>query len=354
MTGNLWGGSFWDGRARTALRGGLAVIVVSNLLGVAMDVWNDRAGPWSHPQAPACLLQLGGSPLVVVFVLLGLIAVVQFARKPGALLAGASALAVMALLVEADGAINEGPKRHFFAPGLALLGWLAGLVWTRALAGRGQASAERQETYAEMGAVAALAGNYVDAVCSKLVHVGPDWANDTTLRSVVLAHHALGDGSLAGRYAHFVAGNAVASQVLSIATLLVQGSACLMLLGPRFRLLAGLALVAFHCNVELLADIGYGPARSALLLFCLPWPQFLAPRLHRWPRAQTLFLPVPPLTPPLISAKHLARVAGSAFALIVGLVLLANALPIRAYTAQHHSYTGERAGPRNDQTEKRP
>ncbi len=350
MRSGALGGSFWDGRSRTGLRAGLAVIVVSNLVGAASDVWQDQRGPWSHPLAPDWLLNLGGSPLVAVLLVAGTAAMVQFARKPGQLAAGALALAAMALLVEADGALNEGPKRHFFAPGLALLGWLAGLAFARLLARHsGRTRAELvawQEIHAEMGAVAALAGNYVDAVASKLWHVGPGWANDTTLRAVILAHHPLGDGSLAGQYAHAVAGSAVASQVLSIATLFVQGGACLMLLGPRWRLAAGLAVFAFHCNVDLLAGIGYGPARTLLLLFCLPWPQVLPRVLHRWPRAVALFAVAPPLTTPVISRTTLVRAGALALALVGATVLIARSLPIRSYTALHHSYTGDRAGPR--------
>ncbi len=338
------GGSYWDGRSRALLRGGLAVIVVSNLLGVAADVWQDQRGPWSHPQAPDWLLALGGSPLVAVLLALGIAAIVQFARKPGQLAWGALALAAMALLVEADGALNEGPKRHFFAPGLALLGWLVGLAFARGLTARSdRPQAELrpwQEAFAEMGAVAALAGNYCDAVTSKMLHVGPGWANDTTLRAVVLTHHPLGDASLAGQYAHFVAGSAATSQVLSAATLFVQGGACLMLLGPRWRLLAGLAVFGFHCNVELLAGIGYGPARTLMLLFCLPWPLWL----QRWPRAAQLLAPPPPVI--AVPRGALLRTSAITLALVLAGVMVARALPIRAYAAQHHSYRGDRAGPR--------
>ncbi len=344
------GSSYWDGRSRSFLRVGLAVIVASNVLGAAANVWQDQRGTWSHPMAPDWLLNLGGSPLVGLLLIVALLAIGQFARKPGQLAAGALALAAMALLVEADGALNEGPKRHFFAPGLALLGWLAGLAFARLLAWRsGHARADLtawQEIHAEMGAVAALAGNYVDAAASKLLHVGPGWANDTTLRSVILSHHPLGDGSLAGQYAHFVAGSAAASQVLAVATLVVQGGACLMLIGPRWRLLAGLAVFAFHCNVELLADIGYGPARMTLLLFCLPWPLFLPRLLRRWPRAVAFFAVVAPMTSPAVSRTQLLRVSALVLALVAATVVTARALPIRAYTALHHSYSGERSGPR--------
>ncbi len=353
MTRASWGGSFWDGHSRTFLRGGLAVIGASNLFGVATDLAHDQRGPWSHPFAPEWLLSLGGSPLVGVLLAVGLGALWRFARQPGQVRAGVVALLTMALLVEADAALNEGPKRHFFAPGLALLGWIVGLAFARLSAWRaGQHEAvdvQWLEAHAEMGAVAALAGNYVDAVGSKLLHVGAHWANDTTLRSIVLAHHTLGDPSLAGRYAAFVAGNAPVAQALSIATLLVQGGACLMLLGPRWRLIAGLAIFLFHSNVELLTGIGYGPARTLLLLFCLPWPRFMPQLVRWWPRARTLFEPAHPVTKPSLSGTQLAQVGALVVGVVAVVVLFAQVVPIRAYAAMHHSYHGERAGPRPQQ-----
>jgi hypothetical protein len=351
MTPTSLAGSYWDGRSRAFLRGGLGFIVAMNLVSAATSVWRDERGPWSHPLAPDWLLALGGSPLVWLLLAVGLLAILQFSRKSGQLTAGAVALLAMALLVEADGALNEGPRRHFFAPGIALFGWLAGLVFARALAWRSGRPPEAllawSESHAEMGVVAALAGNYVNAAASKLLHVGPDWANDTTLRAVILTHHDLGDHSVAGWYAHTVAGHPALSQVLSVATLLVQGSACLMLLGPRWRLFAGLAVVGFHVNVQLLAGIGYGAAREVLVLFCLPWPHFMPVLLRRWPRAATLFAPVPPVALPPLTRARVAIVTALAIALFAAAVLMAQASPIRGYAALHHSYSGERSGPRN-------
>ena len=337
------GRSFWDGRTRVVLRVGLAITGLANLVSIALRVAQDHAGPQAHPLAPAWLTGLGGHPLAWLVALVAAVGFVQFMRKPGQWLAGGVALAGMALLVEVNAACNDGPMRHYFAPGLALWGWLAGLLFARMLGGTARAHGPWLERHAEMGAVAALGANYVDAVISKMRHVGPDWADATTLRAIVLSHHTIDDASWSGQYTAWVGHSPEVAHALSVATLVVQGSACLLVLGGWVRLLAGLAIVAFHTNVQMLAEIGYAPARAMLLLLCVPWPQLVPLRWRAHPWLVCLFGPALDAHAPPVTRARLWTVVAVSIAGAVAAVALAQTLDLAHYASYHHGHNSQRA-----------
>lgn len=266
----------------------------------------------------------------------------MFVRRPGQVVAGATVLGCMAILVEVDAAANEGPMRHYFAPGLTLWGWLAGLIYARMLGAKSQTHGPWMEKQAEMGAVAALAANYVDAVLSKLTHVGTQWADDTTLRAIVLSHHTIADTSLPGRYAAWVGENADVAHALSVATLVVQGGAILLLWGGWVRVVAALAIVGFHTNVQLLAEIGYAPARTALLLLCVPWPLLLPRAWLRRPPLAWLWGQADDRTGPAVASQALLRVAGFGILATVTCVLAAQQLGVAHYASFHHGHNPTR------------
>ncbi len=206
------------------------------------------------------------SPFIVLLCAVGLIALVQFARRWRPIASGVVALTALSVLSQMHALAEGGPMRHEFAVGVALLGWLCGLGWAR------DADADTAESFAEMGAVAALAATYVDAGLSKLIHGHLAWAESATLRSMLVAHRRVDDLSLVGRYAQFIIEHGRVAEALSWATLVVQLGAVLWLAGPRSRALWGTLLLVFHLHVALLTGIYYWGAIQLVFVLSYPWP----------------------------------------------------------------------------------
>jgi hypothetical protein len=253
------------------------------------------------------------------------------------MIAGAVALAVLGLLTESAAALSNGPSRSYFPVGAALLGWLAGVALGRAAGGRQEprGTTDRDDACGETGAVAALAGTYACAALSKLSHVGLSWADDETLRGVILSHHIVGDTSLFGMWEQAVVTHGSVAEALAVATLVIQGGAFLMLLGPRLRLLWAALLVAFHTNVEILAHIGYMESRALLILFAVPWPA-VARRAARAFGKKRERPAVDDDVAASADAKALRR--GTLVALGIVAVLVGLAIPLRGYTSLHHHH----------------
>lgn len=313
---------------RTHLRLGLALIAAIDTISIAQQLAGATPGPRSHPHAPALLLALAGQPLVVAALTgLGLAALVQFARARHTLRAGGLALAVLALLSESLAAVAHGPSRPYFFVGAMLLGWLLGTAVARAAHRPGLAGLAAEQRLAEAGAIAALAAIYSAAGLSKLLHSGVSWADERTLRAIVLTHHRISDDSPAAAYAHFVAARPRLGQAMAIATLVVQLGAPLYLVGPRLRALWGALILGFHLHITVLTGIGYAQAKLLTLLFSFPWPQLLA-RLRGRPTPT----PTPTPDPPRAARAMLVTTL-----LVLAAALLAWASPITRYTALHHA-----------------
>ncbi|MBK9753563.1 MAG: hypothetical protein IPO88_08660 [Nannocystis sp.] len=317
--------------SRRHLRLGLALVAAVDLLAVALQVASTGAGPRSHPLAPAWLLAPGGHSFLVAAVAIpGLLALLAFARAWHPLRSGALALATLCLLNESHAALIHGPSRPYFFSGALLLAWLAGTALARALHRGEPRSLARDERHAEAAALGVLAAIYVSAGLSKLLHSGVSWADQQTLRAIVLSHHRVADTSLAGSYAHFIAARPLLSQVLATLTLVVQLGAPLMLVGPRLRAAWGLLLLGFHVQVTLLTGIGYLQAKLLVPLFTLPWPALLA-RLRRGG-------PPPDPAPAVPTrARRVLTLAALALALLAAITWLS---PLRQYTDLHHAERG--------------
>jgi hypothetical protein len=310
--------SFWDGRSRALLRLGLGLIAALELASLAGDLWSLHAGDRSHPFAPGWLLALGAHPVpIAILSLVGVAALLQFARGRAQLLAGALALVLLALFAESHAALVGGPRRDLFASGVALLGWSCGLAY-----GRGLGSDGAREDLAEAGAVAMLVATYVAAAISKLAAEGLDWTDPSTLRALLLSQRRVTDHGLASGWANAIIDHPGLSRALAAATLAIQLGAFLYLYRPWLRVAWGSLLLAFHINVALLTGIHYSGNMKLLLLLSFPWP-----RLLRVPSA-----PLPARADPAVER----RVFYAACALTAAALALAWLLPIRAYTALHH------------------
>lgn len=317
--------------SRLHLRLGLALIAAIDLASVAVQVATTAAGPRSHPLAPELLLAPGNNPLLVaVLALPGLLALLAFARAWHPLRCGLLALLSLALLNESHAALVHGPSRPYFFSGALLLGWSGGTLLARLLHRHAPPSLARDEQLAEAAALGTLAAIYTGAGLSKLLHTGVSWADQHTLRAIVLAHHRIDDTSLTGTYAQFLAARPLLSQVFATLTLVVQLGAPLMLIGPRLRAAWGLLLLGFHVQVTLLTGIGYLQAKLLVPLFTLPWPTLLA-RLRRRPPPADPALPAPPDT------RRILTLVALALALLTALVHLS---PLRQYTDLHHAERG--------------
>jgi hypothetical protein len=320
-----------DGLPRTIPRVGLALVAAVDVVAAARFVATTPRSPLAHPGAPAWLLALGGeAALVVPVAALGLAALISFARGRRTLTAGSLALLVLALLNESRAALSFGPSRADFYCGALLLGWLVGTAFARRLRTRRATKLAFEEPFAEAGAVGVLAAIYVSAGLSKLLASGISWADQMTLRGIILAHHSISDTSPAAAYAHFVVARPMLSQAFSTLTIIVQLGAVLYLVHPRLRPIWGVLILGFHLNVGILTGIGYLEAQVLTLLFAFPWPAIVARlRGHRRPEAEAD--PVEPIDDG--RARRAAPVAFLAVAAVVGVAWVS---PIREYTSLHH------------------
>ena len=323
-------------QGRRHLRLGLAFIAAVDLVSVAIQVATTTPGPRSHPLAPALLLAPGDHPVLVAAIAIpGLLALLGFARAWHPLRSGALALLSLALLNESHAALIHGPSRPYFFSGALLLGWLGGTLLARLVHRDEPPSLPRDERLAEAAALACLAAIYAGAGLSKLLHSGVSWADQQTLRAIVLAHHRVADNSLVGDYAHFITARPHLSQLFATLTLVVQLGAPLILVGPRLRAAWGLLLLGFHVQVTLLTGIGYLQAKLLVPLFTLPWPALLA-RLRRRPA---------PRDPPIAITPRARRILGLAAGVLALLAALVWLSPVRRYTDLHHAERGRERSP---------
>jgi hypothetical protein len=316
------GHSPWAGYSRRPLRAALAAVASVDAVGLAVTITTTGPGPLSHPDAPAFLIELGDYPAIVFpIAFLAVCASWALCRREGSLAAGGAALLLLALLCESHAALVGGPARSFFTGGAVLLGWIAGagasrLMWR-------DRDARREDVCGEAGAVAVLAATYVAAGLSKLVHDGASWADDTTLRAIVLTHHRVDDTSIVGAYEDVVVESPALGFALAAATLVIQLGAVAYVLSPRLRMAWGVLLIGFHLHTLALLHLIYAENVALLLVFSFPWPT-----LHgRRGEDPSLAVGDP------ARARGVAIIAVAAIATFAALVWLT---PIRDYTALHH------------------
>lgn len=243
------------------LRWLLAAVVAFDLLCFVafLPAAADRAAV-AGSTAPAWASAVAG-PLRAAPVAVGLAGIAAFAARRAPLLGGALALVALGVLSHAHALLDGSPWRHLYYSGLCLLGWLAGLVVSRA---RGRVDGE---AYAIAGATATLGAAYFSAGLSKLVFGGPGWLAGETLRHAVVAQDGLVGGGLLHALRLAVVEQPAVAALLATATVAFELAGVALLGGPRARRLAAAGLVAMHLAIFVLTGIAYVESIVLLVAF---------------------------------------------------------------------------------------
>lgn len=280
----LWR-SWWDGRSRAALRVGLPAIMALEQLVEAWQVAAQAADPERFPPSGALSRLLGSTPMaawaIYAMILLGLVAV---ARDRAPVRAGLWALGWAAVQSEWQTQIFGSPSRNAFFPGAALLGWVLGQLWASAVleragslaAGDGSIRAhsrELRERLGEAGALGCIAAAYVGSCTSKLLAAGASWANAGQVRALLLWQEPLAEWAWLAAWRDAILEDPALARAAAITTLVVEGGALLLLLGPRLRLLWTALLCGLHLSITLLCTMPYLEPMALLGLLAVPWPR---------------------------------------------------------------------------------
>ena len=276
----LWG-SWWDGRSRAALRIGIPAIMAVEQLVEAWQVAAQAADPTRFPPSGALSRALASTPAAAwglyAMILLGLVLV---ARDRSPVKAGLWALAWAALLSEWQTQIFGSPSRNAFFPGAALLGWVLGQLWATTVLERSPHAASRdvsthrdlRERLGEAGALACIAAAYVGSCTSKLLAAGASWADATQVRALILWQEPLAEWTWLLAWRDAIAEDPALARAAALATLVIEGGALLLLLGPRLRLVWSMLLVGLHASITLLCTMPYLEPCALLVLLAVPWP----------------------------------------------------------------------------------
>lgn len=277
--------SCWDGRSRTALRIGLPAIMAIEQLVEAWQVAAHAADSERFPPAGALSRLLASTPTaawaIYAMILLGLVAV---ARDRAPVKAGLWALAWAALQSEWQTQIFGSPSRNAFFPGAALLGWVLGQLWASTVLARAGSLAAREassrargrelrERLGEAGALGCIAAAYVGSCTSKLLAAGASWADAGQVRALLLWQEPLADWAWLLAWRDAIIEDPSLGRAAAIVTLVVEGGALCLLLGPRLRLLWTALLCGLHLSITLLCTMPYLEPIALLGLLVVPWPR---------------------------------------------------------------------------------
>lgn len=344
----------WQGASRAPLRWILAIMAAVDaiVLGVVLARADHAASAASA--APAPLRWLLGAPLAAGAAATAVVlALGAFALRARPLTAGAIALAGLSLLSEAHTAMSDSPRRVFFTTGAMLFGWLAGLVYARALGSGGgggggapRGSAEPEEILAEAGAAAALAATYLNAATSKLGDGGVGWLDSATLRGLLVTSTYLDDP---GPLSRAVVEHPGVASALAAGALIAQLGSPLYLVHPRLRVLWGTLLLGFHLNVLLLSGIFYGQATILIAAWSYPWHRLLRRRAPAAGEAEAGAEGAPLAGAGPGERRRLRVVSAGAAVLALGMVITAWAVPVPRLLTWHQPAGGDKgpAAPRD-------
>ncbi|MBV1862565.1 MAG: hypothetical protein KUG77_29350, partial [Nannocystaceae bacterium] len=102
-------------------------------------------------------------------------------------------------------------------------------------------------------------------------------ADGAQVRALVLQQQPLGDWAWLVSVRHTLIETPELAVAASVATLVIEGGAFLLLFGPRLRLLWGTLLVGLHVAITLINTMPYVGAALLVVLFCVPWRAGAAP-----------------------------------------------------------------------------
>lgn len=287
--------SSFDDASRAPLRIGLALMTAVEIVGQTLDLrsqmlsslYQGRTGP---------LLQLvePSGPVLAIVSALALIGLLAFALDRAPLASGLVVLACMALVSEWITERFGSTPHNMFYPGGMLLGWLAGLWYTRTATREGVAAADREQL-AEAGAVGVLAALYVGSGLSKLLDGGGfGWADLVTLRSTILAQQGLGGWQWVETLRWMIIDHPRLAQALAAGGLVIELGGFFLLVGRSLRIVWGLLILSLHLGVFVLCTIPYVEPMFLVPLFTLPWPAIVG-RLGGKPASEAV-REAPPVT----------------------------------------------------------
>lgn len=263
-------GTAWDGASRAPLRVGLVAIAGLSQAIEAFQVNWQAQDPERYPPTGELSRWLASVPgaawMLLALICVGLLGVGRD-RRP--IVAGLWALGWAAVFSEWQTQIFGSPSRNAFFPGAVLFGWTLGQIWATSL--RAPASRAFRERLGEAGALGCLAAAYVGSALSKLIATGSSWADGAQVRALVLQQQPLADWIWLVGVRNALIENPELAIAASIATLVIEGGAFLLLFGPRLRLAWGALLVGLHAAIALVNTMPYVAASLLLVLFCVPW-----------------------------------------------------------------------------------
>ncbi len=246
------------------LRLALAAIAVADLFSLLPFLHQARTAALAHGRELAWLGDLLSQPIIgAVVACIGAAGALAFGARPGRLWAGLVALAALALLSSAHAQVFGSPWRHLYYSGLCLSGWLLGLAVSR------RAGAPEDESYARTGAMALLGAAYLNAAISKIVHGGWEWASSTPIQAIILGQEGLVPGGIIDTYRSWTVTTPLVATVFAVATVAVESSGPLMLVGRRTRRTVALGLLLLHANIYVLTPVLYWQSMLLLVLFGL-------------------------------------------------------------------------------------
>jgi len=264
--------SVWDGHDRRALRIGLCVIAgVEWCVEAAQVAWQSQDPAHYLPGlrlAPALAAIPGAAWILYALTGVGLV-LLALDRHPVA--AGSWALGCAAVLSEWQTQVFGSPSRNAFFPGAAILGWVLGSLW--ADSARPRPSRAVRERFAEAGALGCIAAAYVGSCASKLLAAGAGWADGLQIRALVVQQQPVASWSWLLAWREAIVSSADLASASAVATLVVEGGAFALLLGPRLRLTWAALLVGLHAAILLLCTMPYLEPVALLVLFAIPWPR---------------------------------------------------------------------------------
>lgn len=251
-----------DPGERRGMRLALAAVVVVDLASFVFAVLEARSAATARGEVATSLYSTLSHPLVVAGIAaVGVAGAAAFALRAGRIWSGMTALIALSVLSSVHGQLFGSPWRHLYFSGVSLAGWLVGLVALRARADR------VDESYARLGAIALLGSAYLNSGISKLVYGGFDWLSGTPVQAAVIAQDGLVSGGAIGAVRVWSTDPTVA-QSLAIATVVLELSGPLMLLGRLPRALVAAGIAAMHLNIWTLTGIIiYWESIVLLLLF---------------------------------------------------------------------------------------
>jgi hypothetical protein len=228
----------------------------------AVPFWLRLPWEWRPLACLLCLVAVGG--------------LLQFARGKRPLLSGGLAMGALVYLNESQAAFTGNEERMFFVCGATFGGWLFGVFFAHALDRRlGRPSRQAlDDELGEAGAAGAFASTYLGAFVSKVWMSGQRWASGASLLSIIVGRHTFSGGFL-DRYVEFLIRHPALATFFAVATMVIEATTVLYLVGPRLRMTWGALLFAMHLNIYLLMGVKYFVSMVVALALSFPWPKMI-------------------------------------------------------------------------------